>query len=484
MRLKYLGLSLVLLFLLWQNEVSASGISVAPASINRCITEEDHIIPITIKNPGSETLEYRVYACSLGQGLDGDSISLDNTDLPYSLVKWVEFNLDKFKLEANGSQIVEANIQIPKDSCGGLYGIIYIEAEPAKAESSPGPSMRDIASIPRVGVITLLTLPGESIKEAEITAVELVQGKAGEEIHILSTFHNTGNIHLRPEGNVVIRNKAGERIASVFIKPGIILPDYARQLIARWKPENLRVGTYTAESNMTFGGKALIARRTFEVINTDEIAIVKGEVDFLQEIKTVQHKPICFNLLFYNGGNITLPIGGEIEIKGNNKIIKRVGITPDKVMPYSSKGLKSTLTNGLPMGSYTAIARVKYADKIATATTYFNVIEKEIIQAGEIIELTIPRLVAGKVLILPELLFKNTGNVSLKVEGMIELENSQGITVGQIIIDTKTIEPDKTERLGRSWQGELSPGLYKTVATLIFGDGKVATKESSFLVIK
>ncbi|MEW6607537.1 MAG: hypothetical protein AB1414_08800 [bacterium] len=473
------GIALILLFLGWESEISAFGISITPASINRSVSEDDHIIPLTIENPGSETVEYFVYASSLGQKLDGEAISLDDIDAPFSLVRWIKFNPAKFKLADGESKIVEADIQIPKDSGGGLYGIIYVEARLLI------PSGEHVASIPRVGAITLLTLPGEAIKEAEITSVDIIQNKQGEEIHILSTFHNTGNIYLRPEGYVIIRNQAGEKIDKVFIKPVKILPTYSRQLIAKWKPENLLTGTYTAEVNMTFASKSLIAKKTFEVINTNEIAILKGEIASFEEIKAVQHKPLSFKLLFHNSGNVNLSIGGEIEVKDfENEIIERVPIKINEVIAHGSKEVTTVLSKGLPIGTYTATAKIKYSDeKIVTATTNINVIEKEIIQAGEIIELTVPKVNAGNVLILPKLLFRNTGNVPLQVEGMIELENSQGMTIGQIIIDMKPIEIDVTERLGTSWQGELPAGLYKAVATLIFGDGKMITKTSPFLVI-
>lgn len=481
MRIKYL-LCGIILILSWmgQNQAGA-GISVAPASIKMAISEDNHIIPITIKNPGHEALEYRIYANSLGQGLDGDAISLNNADMPYSLVRLIKFNPNRFTLEANGSQTVEAAVQIPDVSGGGLYGMIYIEAKPV---SSDGPSTGDIAYVSRVGVVTLLTLPGEAVRDAFIAAVELVQCRPGEELQILSTFHNTGNIHLRPEGVVIIRNQAGERVAKVLVKPCIILPNYSRPLIARWKPENLQIGTYTAETLLTFDGKPLVFRQEFTVINLGEIALIRGEIASFSYPTTIQHTPICFDLLFCNKGNVNLPLRGEIEIKCDNNIIERAFITPDEVIAHSSRGLKATIDRGLPMGTYMATAMVKYADKIATTTINLTVLEKEIIYAGEIVEWTIPKLAAGKVSIPLNLLFKNTGNVTLKVEGMIELENGQGITVGQVIIESRTMEPDKTERLRTIWQGELPPGLYHGVASLILGDGGMVTKKVSFLVVR
>jgi len=512
MKFKYLllyGIGLILLVLPVKNKVDAFGISVTPASINRSISQEDHIIPLTIKNPGPETLEYFVYVVSMGQNLTGESICVDSvtpSDAPFSLIGHIKFTPNKFILGDGDSQIVEADIQIPTNASGGLYGIIYVEAKPVNDKTQfSGESRGYVTTIPRVGVITLLTFPGESIKkvlaeelikealeppiiepikEGEISAVDLVQSKQGAEIYILSTFYNTGNIHLRPEGYVIIRNQAEEEIAKVFIKPVIILPFFHRQLNAIWKPVELQVGRYIAESHITFAGKTLVAKKAFEVISPNEIAMIEGEVASFHIPKTIQYKPISFNILFYNKGNVNLSLEGEVEVKDyKNDLLERVAIKPAKVIPRGSKEVKAILDKGLPMGTYTAIVNVKYLDKVATTMTIFNVLEKEIIQAGEIVEFIIPEANAGNIVIIPKLLFKNTGNINIHVEGMIELKNSQGMSVGYIPVDRIEITPEVVMRLGGTWQGELSPGLYKAKATLIFGDGKMITKETLFLVV-
>jgi len=481
--IKMCGLGLILLFL--QGTIDALSIAVTPANIDKKITEYDNIIPITVKNHSSEPLQYYIYASSLGQKLDGEAIADNGTITPFSLVNYIKFEPYKFILEPNASQIVKATIQIPTNAVGGLYGIIYVEAH-ALSEQLTGEAKGVISFVPRVGIITLLTLATPAAYSAKITQIDITQDRLSKEVFIMPTLHNNGNIHLRAEGYVSIKNLDGEKIANVFITPGVILPGYLRQLKAIWKPKNLLPGSYTAEINITFSSKALICSTSFEAINNNEIAIVSGKIVNFAEIRTVQHKPISFKLLFSNDGNINLFTSGEIGIKNlQDELIISVPIAPKEILPYSSEELIANLETGLPMGSYTAIVKINYSDKLSTAMTYINVIEKEIIEAGEVIEFSIEQL-PEQGLILSKLLFKNTGNITLYVEGLIELKNSAGITIGQIVIDRVAIEPEKVSQIIKSWQGKLPVGVYKGIATLIFGEGKkiIKVKESSFLILK
>jgi len=85
---------------------------------------------------------------------------------------------------------------------------------------------------------------------------------------------------------------------------------------------------------------------------------------------------------------------------------------------------------------------------------------------------------------MPKMLFKNSGNVKITPQGIIELKTAQGKSVGQIPVEALEIAPGKTETLTKSWKGNLPTGLYKAVVTLIYGEGKSAMAETMFLVTK
>jgi len=111
----------------------------------------------------------------------------------------------------------------------------------------------------------------------------------------------------------------------------------------------------------------------------------------------------------------------------------------------------------------------------------FTVLEKIPVISGEILRFTVDSIKSGEA-VVPQLFFKNTGNTEFTVEGLIELKNSAGKTVGQIPVNKIKLAENEEKRLGGNWSGTLPVGLYKAVVTLIYGGGKMVSGEASFLV--
>ena len=478
--LSLLSVFIFIFFYVEIRQIDAASITVSPSKIEITVTEKNHSVPITIKNGGDESLYIRVRVGAATQGLDGGVVYLSSMDGPWCGAKLINLDPTEFILDPGESKKVTADFKIPEDRIGGAYAAIFFNARPvAKKEAN-------ISSALEIAVITMMTFPGPVIKRGEVAGVELGQAKPGEKIKILTLFHNSGNIHFRASGTVTIQNQDGEEIAQVPIELANTLPGCSRYLKSTWKPKNMLVGTYTAKSDVKLENDELLtANAVFSVIRPNEIAQFKGEVADFPAPKGVLNKPISFELLFHNAGNVELFSEGIIEIKDSQgKIITEAKIEKTDIPPGSSNRLNAVLENGLPVGDYTVIARIhNEGTKLAVAQTQFNVIEKELIVDGKITEFSV-KWDNFDQLVIPELLFKNTGNTPSETEGIIDLKNSKGKVVGQIAIQRTSIAPGEIKRLGSNWQGSLPPGLYTVWVTLIFGGERLSSAQASFLVIK
>ena len=478
--LSLLSVFIFIFFYMKVGQITAASISVSPSKIEITVTEKNNSVPITIKNGGDESSYIRVRVGAATQGLDGGVVYLSSTEGPWCGAKLINLDPTEFVLDAGESKKVTADFKIPEGRSGGAYAAIFFNARPvAKKEAN-------ISSALEIAVITMMTFPGPVIKRGEVTGVELGQAKPGEKIKILTLFHNSGNIHFRASGTVTIENQDGEEIARVPIESANTLPGCSRYLKSTWKPENLLVGTYTAKSDVKLeNGELLTADTIFSAIRPNEIAQLKGEVADFPAPKGVLNKPITFELLFHNAGNVELFPEGVIEIKDSQgKIITEAKIEKTDIPPGSSNRLNAVLESGLPVGDYTAIARIhNEGRKLAIAETQFKVIEKELIVDGKITEFSL-KWENSDQLVIPKLLFKNTGNTSSETEGIIKIKNSQGKVVGQIAIQRTSTAPGETERLGSNWQGNLPPGLYTASVTLILGNDMLSKAQTSFLVAK
>ncbi len=479
-----------MVFSLGGNErVRGESIGISPARVEKTITQDDRSFVITVSNPGEEGRNFVVHTRGMSQSPDGGAIfEEEGEEGPWSAAKLMKVEPKEFYLAPKTSQKINVKVEIPKERSGGAYGVIIVSPKPLETRPESGivPGIEMQYQVGSLVLLTFLESQKGLVRNGEVKGIDIVQDKPEGEIKILTRFHNTGNIHLRPGGNVLIREKSGKEIANVLIEPATILPDYSRPLRAVWKPKELPVGKYTAESKVKISESQVgIAKTDFTVIHPLVIAQPKGEIADFSTGMAIQNKPIPFRLLFHNRGNIESTPRGDIEIKDTKgKIITKIPVETKNVIPNSSQQLGAVCQGGLLAGEYIAIAKISYyEEKLVTAETRFVVLEKEIVLSGEITEFAVSSVKSGET-IFPQLFFKNSGNITSYVEGIIELQNSQGKTVGQITIGRVIIPPGKTKRLEAAWQGKLPLGLYQAKATLILGGEKFISNETSFLITK
>ncbi len=455
-----------------KQEFASRTISLEPYMLEKTIYGKSYSFYITANSLIDIPQQIQVYPARLGQELDGTHLFITE---PWWGTELINVSPSEFTLEPKKSMRIKVDFKVPEEKItGGFYSAIVFESTPINKKDE---------SV-KTGVILAFTLPGELKREGVITDVSLLQDKPDESIAILLTFTNLGNIHLRIYGDVIIRNHLGLEIANLPLRPPqVTLPNSSCQLNANWKPKNLPVGTYTAQTNVNITDANPVKRLTqFVVIRPNEIGIIKLEIASFTIPIAVWSSPIYFNLLAFNAGNMNLTTTGEITIKNREgEIIATAPLSKVTIPPKGTKQLQAVLTQALSIGSYTACTRVEYDGKIKVATQDFMVSEKELTQEGKLLEFTIPVTPAGKP-IIPKLIFKNTGESSIYVEGMIEIMDSQRNVIGEIPIARVELEPDTIQNLGKSAELKLLPGKYQAIVTLIIGGKEIITQETSIVI--
>ncbi len=391
----------------------------------------------------------------------------------------------EFILSAGEQKTVNIKVTPPPNAQGGIYGTILITEMPPQTEGA------NVVNVGRIAVGVLLTLPGSSTKSGEITSIDMSQKNPGEPIEIKGMFKDTGNIHFEVTGRAFIEDQAGKQLVQLSLGKHLVIPPGGDRLFSgSWKPEGLAVGDYTIIAEMQIeDGPVVKSEKVFHVVLTDKILQLDGEISDFSVPKVAKNRPINFGVVFYNKSNVELLPKGEINIKNSNgDMITTIPIeAKEKIIPKSSGELRATLEKGLPQGEYTAEAIINYGlsqyneMRTAKALIKFTVMEKIPVIAGEISKFTVDSIKSGEA-VVPQLFFKNTGNIDFTVEGLIELKNSAGKTVGQIPVNKIELAEKEEKRLGQNWSGTLPVGLYKAVVTLIYGGDKMVSGEASFLV--
>jgi hypothetical protein len=173
---------------------------------------------------------------------------------------WVSFSPSSFIAPTGQWQTVKMNINIPKEGAFGYYYAVVFT--PANAK----PTGKGNVLLGSTAVLVLLDVQNPHAKRS-LQVVSLTANKRFYEFlpaNFSVKFHNNGNIHLLPHGNIFI-NRGGKQVASLVLnsQQGNILPGTNRIYDVPWsdgfpvyaeaglkwdwsKFSKLRFGRYTA----------------------------------------------------------------------------------------------------------------------------------------------------------------------------------------------------------------------------------------------
>ena len=461
-----------------------AGFGVSPASFISDLPEAGSF-STTVKNIGDSDIHISIIPAGLKLSSEGGVRAQDSQKDLELASKIFHPEPASFVLAPQESREITINVTPAEDAKGGIYGTILVVSEPPKLEGS------GVINVARIAIPILFALPGPSNKIGKVTEIDVAQEEIGAPIEVKVMFEDTGNVHFCVTGEAFIENQEGIEIAHLSLGTHTVIPPGGDRLFSgNWQPEGLAVGDYTMRVEMQIeDGPIIKSSKIFHVISPDKVLQLGGEISDFSVPKVAKNKPITFGVAFFNKSNVELLPEGEINIKNSKgDIITTIPIeAEEKIIPKSSGELRAVLEKGLPQGEYIAEAIINYGlpqyneMRTAKAQVKFTVLEKIPIIAGEISKFIVDSIKSGEA-VVPQLFFKNTGNTEFSVEGLIELKNSAGKTVGQIPVNKIKLAEKEEKRLGMNWSGTLLVGLYKAVVTLIYGGDKIITGEASFVV--
>jgi hypothetical protein len=187
------------------------------------------------------------------------------------LAQWIKTDLKPVTLEGGGRAQVSFAINVPKDQAqpGGHYGAILFSTAPPQADGSVG-----LAS--QIGALILLRVSGDVKEDARLAEFGFANKQVWYNYRPIDMYvrvENDGNVHLRPTGDVFIKNWYGRQVATVKVNDEFssVLPHSIRKYEFSWTGNaplstnggffaqlgnewnNFGFGRYTAELVLTYG---------------------------------------------------------------------------------------------------------------------------------------------------------------------------------------------------------------------------------------
>lgn len=260
----------------------ASALTISPPAIEFSVIPGNQAeFVVKLYNEGDQQQRLFVNATTFTSGAE-DGIPVYDFSAPKEdIATWVNYDNDAIVLEPQGRKEITITINVPADaSPGGHYGIVAFSTTPPTGEGSEKPQ---VAVSQGVGTLMLVRVEGEITESATISNFAM-QGLANRLPATLTTsYNNTGNIHLKPAGKVVITDmfKRTAVTLDVNAKKTSTLPNSSRSYDVTWEKgtvkqtatnswsrfweeysnerSNFGIGKYTATVALTAGQSGAVA---------------------------------------------------------------------------------------------------------------------------------------------------------------------------------------------------------------------------------
>lgn len=274
------GICLVLLILIaTYGSVSAqssvaNGFRISPVRSELTINKgAKSKISITIENPTSVPTTARLvindFIASEDESGQPRLILDDNAPLPKNSFKFLVNKIPDINLGPKENKTFDVTVSVPADAnSGGYYGAIRFV--PIADQKS------NVGLTASVGTIVLVTVPGNLKQQLKLTQLSAASpdGKASSfmfkgDVSVLTRLENTGDIHVKPYGKVIVKDLFGKEVASYEFNNteprANILPGSTRKFVDKL-PKRKWLGRYTIESSLAYsqgGGDLVLGKANF-----------------------------------------------------------------------------------------------------------------------------------------------------------------------------------------------------------------------------
>ena len=189
-------------------------------------------------------------------------------------LSWLKMPVNSVLVKSGRVAQIPLEINVPKNAEVGGYYLAALW----KTAGSPKRNTSQLNLASQVGSLILLRVKGNATEQLQVASLSPTTNNSVYNFLPISfnlRLKNEGNVHLRPQGFVVVKDIFGRVVDTLPInrEGGNILPDSARQFIAVWagkdkyqpgsgfiydlkkELKNPLVGPFTAQAQIEYGSK-------------------------------------------------------------------------------------------------------------------------------------------------------------------------------------------------------------------------------------
>lgn len=234
-------------------EAAGPSFSLAPIRIDAEVTPgKPHTDALEINNEAREPARIRVYTEDWRLERDGAVTFARAGTWPGSASTWIRVNPTEFDLPPLATVDVRFTVTVPKGApAGGYRAAIVVEQVPRPA---PGQQpRREMAIRARIASVVYVKV-GDPLPSAALHDLTFRRESNGMRSLLLGV-ENTGGVHFRTAGQIVLTDPKTGRVAHKLAVPDAPVLPHSRRDVRVDVGSNVRPGTYTSRAEVEVGRK-------------------------------------------------------------------------------------------------------------------------------------------------------------------------------------------------------------------------------------
>ena len=221
------------------------GVTISPVTFELTANPGDTISNIIkVSNPTDSVLSIKMEAEDFrAVGEEGKVVTTSEADedTTYSIRKWIKIVPSEFTLKTNEQKIIDFIIEIPENAePGGKYGSVLAGVSGSLSDGGMGAAVST-----KTGALVLLMVSGDLSEELRVSDFSAPSFSEHGPVPFEIKFENTGTVHVRPRGFVVVTDLFGKKVTEIEFSQKNVLPGAIRKNDAMWDTKWL-FGKYTA----------------------------------------------------------------------------------------------------------------------------------------------------------------------------------------------------------------------------------------------
>jgi hypothetical protein len=235
---------------------------------------------VALANTGTVPFEGRTYATNAFTGLNGGFDVAQAGVVPTGVTTWLDYPEAVYTIEPGTALERPFTITVPENTEPGQY-ITALILENAEAQTIEGSSNFD--QVVRFAVPVFITVPGPVEPAFEVGDVGITTDASVSVLDI--AIVNTGNILVRPAGELTVSDNAGTELFNAPVTMGSV---YAREstTLQVVLPQPLGAGGYTIRVDLSDPETKVTASKEVTITITEQATPVPSPIRFVEASAT------------------------------------------------------------------------------------------------------------------------------------------------------------------------------------------------------